>query len=211
MAASPSPPEPGGGGAKGGGPGGLGGGRGCRCADNLRCRTLLERRCLEDLPDRDIPRTGRRCPLDVAGILSRDCPCHRGPDGEDRNHQDKAEPEHERVAHQRGGQVPPTDPKSLDELAGFALKPPVTQDGPDRPIGDHKIADSLAGQPQDMGVSLRDNSNNPCNVHGAFPPSLDERQPFWSVAKTRGRRLATTRRNGPSSTLTQAVGGAAIR
>jgi hypothetical protein len=34
-------------------------------------------------------------------------------------------------------------------------------------------------------VSLQDNSNNnPCNVDGAFPPSLDERQPFWSVAET---------------------------
>jgi hypothetical protein len=47
------------------------------------------------------------------------------------------------------------------------------------------MAELRAGQPQDIGVSLQDNSNNnPCNVDGAFPPSLDERQPFWSVAET---------------------------
>src|ERR1700674_1544305 len=115
------------------------------------------------------------------------------------------------MPRQRDGQVPPADPKPLDDLAASALKPPVAQDGPGGPFRDHKCADSGAAQPEDMGVSLQDNSNNPCNVHGAFPPSLDERQPFWSVAKTRGRRLATTKRNGPSSTLTQAVGGASSR
>ena len=78
-------------------------------------------------------------------------------------------------------------PDAIDDLAATALEAPVAEDRPGSPFRDHKMVDSRAGQPQDMGVSLRDNSNNPCNVHGAFPPSPDERQPFWSVGEN-GRK-----------------------
>src|SRR5207245_2504033 len=141
----------------------------------------------------------------------RDRPHQRRPDRDDRNDQNEAEAEDQCMARQRDGQLPPANAEPVDDLPRLAPKPPVAQDRPGGPVGDHKMADSCVGQPQDIGLSLRQNSNNPCNVHGAFPPSPDERQPFWPVAKTRGRRLATTRRNGPSSTLTQAVGGASSR
>ena len=59
-----------------------------------------------------------------------------------------------------------------------ALESPVAQHRPCGPVRDRKILKSSAGQPQDIGVSLQDNSNTPCNVDGAFPPSPDERQPF---------------------------------
>src|ERR1700704_4258442 len=115
------------------------------------------------------------------------------------------------MAEQGDGELPATNPQALNELVAAPLEPPVAEHGPGGPVRDHKITNTRAGQAEDRDMTRRANSNNPCNVHGAFPPSPDERQPFWSVAKTGGRRLATARRNGPSTTLPQGVGPASSR
>jgi hypothetical protein len=81
-----------------------------------------------------------------------------------------------------GGSLPtPTDHSQCGSSA--APESPVPQDRPGGPIGGHKILESSAGQPQDVGTSLRHNTNKRCNAQEAFPPSLDDDNLFWSVAK----------------------------
>jgi len=60
---------------------------------------------------------------------------------------------------------------------------PVTQDRSRGPVRGHKILESGARQPQDMGTSLWHNSNKRCNAQEAFPPSWTTPTPFWSEAK----------------------------
>src|SRR2546430_8729198 len=68
------------------------------------------------------------------------------------------------------------------------LESTVTQDRTGGQVGNHKNMESGASQPQDMGASPGQDSNNGCNVQGAFPPSLGERQSTSGPVKTRGRR-----------------------
>src|SRR5207247_4061470 len=145
---------------------------------------------------------------ELAGILNREAGSwRRRPARGEGDHQDEPQGQHQGMAHQRQGRPHSSGSNSGQEMRPAASESTIPKDRSSGPVGNHKIVESGASQPQDMGVSLRQDSNDGCNVQGAFPPSVGQRQSASGPVKTRGRRGATTRRNGPSSTLPQPVGG----
>src|SRR5436309_15382184 len=85
------------------------------------------------------------------------------------------------MAQQRQGRPHSSGSNSGQEMRPPASESTIPKDRSSGPVGNHKIVDSGASQPQDMGMSRRQDSNDRSNVQGAFPPSVGEHQiGFWS-------------------------------
>src|SRR5947209_462951 len=77
---------------------------------------------------------------------------------------------------------PPGDSQSRRKAISES---PVAQNRPSGPIRNHKILESSADQPQNVGASPGHDNNKRCNVQETFPPSPVDLEPLWPVVRTK--------------------------